>query len=428
MSDVVIDVENLSKQYQIGQLVSARRFARALRDRSRLGKYTNGSNGNDADDPNIIWALRDINFQVRQGEVLGIIGHNGSGKSTLLKILSRITAPSGGRAMIEGRIGSLLEVGTGFHPELTGRENIFLNGSILGMRRVEIQKKFDEIVAFSGVSKFLDTPVKRYSSGMRVRLGFSVAAHLDPEVLMIDEVLAVGDVSFQKQCLDKISQLAKHDGRTVLFVSHQMMNITTLAGHCIWLDHGEVRASGSTMQVAEKYLEVMSERGGVSHVVDAERLRPDHGTKIRICSIQPVYQGAGFNQGDDLLFDIAVRSSISQDGLAVGFGVGDSTGAPILSTFSANDLNVKKDRESKWRLRITDARLTAGTYVSAVSIVGGGYDEPIYSFDVVKPGPRFVVSPLRSDGSIESHWKAPAYGRIVHPQSHLDLLDSDVEG
>lgn len=204
-----------------------------------------------------IWALKDVSFAIREGEAVGVIGQNGAGKSTLLKILSRITKPTRGHVRIRGRVGSLLEVGTGFHPELTGRENIFLNGAIIGMRKAEITSKFDEIVAFAEVEKFLDTPVKRYSSGMYVRLAFAVAAHLETEILVIDEVLAVGDVAFQRKCLGKMGDLSR-SGRTVLFVSHNMQAVRSLCRQAIWLDQGQVKASGASSAVVEQYLDVAS--------------------------------------------------------------------------------------------------------------------------------------------------------------------------
>ena len=204
------------------------------------------------DDVEEFWALKDVSFEVKRGEVVGIIGRNGAGKSTLLKILSRITEPSEGRVTIKGRVASLLEVGTGFHPELTGRENIYLNGAILGMSRAEIRRKFDEIVAFAEVEHFLDTPVKRYSSGMYVRLAFAVAAHLEPEILIVDEVLAVGDAEFQKKCLGKMDHVAKQ-GRTVILITHQMNQIRNLCDRCNWLDRGRVRASGPSLEVIGSY-------------------------------------------------------------------------------------------------------------------------------------------------------------------------------
>jgi lipopolysaccharide transport system ATP-binding protein len=207
-----------------------------------------------------VWALKDVSFEVKQGEVVGIIGRNGAGKSTLLKILTRITKPTTGHARIRGRVGSLLEVGTGFHPELTGRENVFLNGAVLGMRRAEIKRKFDEIVEFSGVERFLDTPVKRYSSGMRVRLAFAVAAHLDPEILLIDEVLAVGDADFQKKCLGKMGEAA-HGGRTVLFVSHNMQTLGRLCSRGILLERGAIVEDGAARDVIASYLRVGMKQG-----------------------------------------------------------------------------------------------------------------------------------------------------------------------
>ncbi|HXE52456.1 MAG TPA: ABC transporter ATP-binding protein, partial [Tepidisphaeraceae bacterium] len=209
-----------------------------------------GENYNDA-----FWALRDVNFEVNRGEVVGLVGRNGAGKSTLLKLLSRITEPTEGRAVLRGRVASLLEVGTGFHPELTGRENIYLNGSILGMTRHEIRRKFDEIVAFSEIEQFLDTPVKRYSSGMYVRLAFAVAAHLEPEILIVDEVLAVGDARFQKRCLGKMKEVSSGHGRTVLFVSHNMQAVSTLTSRCIMLKHGKIEAAGPTADVISRYLQ-----------------------------------------------------------------------------------------------------------------------------------------------------------------------------
>ncbi|MEA3376021.1 MAG: ABC transporter ATP-binding protein, partial [Chloroflexota bacterium] len=254
MSDIAIRVENLSKKYRIGP---AQQQHDTLRDalmaavKSPIERLRRDGHEDGRDDE--IWALKDVSFEVKRGEVLGIIGRNGAGKSTLLKILSRITQPTDGRAVINGRVRSLLEVGTGFHPELTGRENIYLNGAILGMTRAEIERKYDEIVDFSGVEKFIDTPVKRYSSGMRVRLAFAVAAHLDPEILLIDEVLAVGDAEFQKKCLGKMGDVAS-EGKTVLFVSHNMAAVAELCGRAVWLDGGRAVTRGVSHDVVDRYL------------------------------------------------------------------------------------------------------------------------------------------------------------------------------
>ena len=266
MSDKAIIVEGLSKRYRIGLKEEMhetfagalgdwiRRPVRNLRRLQRLSRFS------EEDTEDVIWALRDISFEVKAGEVLGLIGRNGAGKSTLLKILSRITYPTHGRVELNGRVSSLLEVGTGFHPELTGRENIYLNGTILGMTRREISRKFDEIVDFSGVETFIDTPVKRYSSGMRVRLAFSVAAHLEPEILLVDEVLAVGDAEFQKKCLGKMGEVAS-EGRTVLFVSHQMEAIQQLCSNVIVIRAGMVDFNGTTSAGLNHYLGSGSQDG-----------------------------------------------------------------------------------------------------------------------------------------------------------------------
>jgi lipopolysaccharide transport system ATP-binding protein len=263
MSDIAIAVENLSKRYLVGHQSAKRERYTALRDvigreaRNFVRKTVDVVRGRQiiqGDEVEEFWALKDVSFEVRQGEVLGIIGRNGAGKSTLLKILSRITEPDQGRAILRGRVASLLEVGTGFHPELTGRENIYLNGAILGMKRVEIKQKFDEIVAFAEVERFLDTPVKRYSSGMYVRLAFSVAAHLEPEILVVDEVLAVGDIDFQKKCLGKMEDVASKHGRTILFVSHNMAAIESMCRSALLLDAGRCVAHRDTSLVVQEYL------------------------------------------------------------------------------------------------------------------------------------------------------------------------------
>ncbi|OGN75966.1 MAG: hypothetical protein A2X25_02155 [Chloroflexi bacterium GWB2_49_20] len=253
MSEIAIRVEHLGKQYRLGaQQAGYKTFRESLVNTANAP--LRWLKGERKAEKNTFWALDDVSFEVKHGEAIGIIGRNGAGKSTLLKILSRITSPTRGRVDIYGRVGSLLEVGTGFHPELSGRENIYLNGAILGMSRVEIMRKFDEIVDFSGIEKFLDTPVKHYSSGMYVRLAFAVAAHLEPEILVVDEVLAVGDAAFQKRCLGKMGDVAKQ-GRTVLFVSHNMGAVKKLCSRGILLENGFISSQGIIEDVINKYLE-----------------------------------------------------------------------------------------------------------------------------------------------------------------------------
>ena len=259
----VIEVKNLSKRYLVGHQADTRSQYIALRDviargvREFVRKAADMAHGRQiiqGDEVEEFWALKGVSFEVKQGEVLGIIGRNGAGKSTLLKILSRITDPTEGRVVLRGRVASLLEVGTGFHPELTRRENIYLNGAVLGMSQREIKRKFDEIVAFSEVEQFLDTPVKRYSSGMYVRLAFAVAAHLEPEIMVVDEVLAVGDYNFQRKCLGKMQDFSQKDGRTVLFVSHNMNAISSLCTRCILLVDGKIKTAGQADETVEAYL------------------------------------------------------------------------------------------------------------------------------------------------------------------------------
>jgi lipopolysaccharide transport system ATP-binding protein len=270
MSRTVIRVEGLGKRYRIGKSKQPNALSQVIGDVLRApvrllaggsnpASAANGSaNANGNKNANggspYFWALKDVSFEVKEGEVVGLIGRNGAGKSTLLKVLARITRPTEGHAEIHGRVGSLLEVGTGFHPELTGRENVFMNGAVLGMRKAEIERKFDEIVAFSEVERFLDTPLKHYSSGMQMRLAFAVAAHLEPEILFIDEVLSVGDISFQKKCLGKMGDIARQ-GRTIVFVSHNMAAVNALCGRCILLQHGREDFDGSPAAATARYYE-----------------------------------------------------------------------------------------------------------------------------------------------------------------------------
>ena len=260
--NIAIQVENLSKAYQLGQIGTGtisrdleRFWTTKIRGKEdpflKIGQTNDRTVKGDSD---IVWSLKDINFEIEQGDAVGIIGRNGAGKSTLLKLLSRVTAPTTGNIKVKGRIASLLEVGTGFHPELTGRENIFLNGAILGMRKKEIARKLDEIIDFSGVERYIDTPVKRYSSGMYVRLAFAVAAHLESEILIVDEVLAVGDAEFQKKCLGKMGEVSKGEGRTILFVSHNMLAVQNLCNSGILLNNGEIKRKGLIKDVVNEYL------------------------------------------------------------------------------------------------------------------------------------------------------------------------------
>ena len=315
MSDIAIRVENLSKRYEIGRAGTRHD---TLRD-ALAGLFRREGRGRSE----AFWALRDVSFEVKRGEVVGIIGRNGAGKSTLLKVLSQITEPTGGRAEIHGRVGSLLEVGTGFHPELTGRENIYLNGAILGMRREEIARKFDEIVAFSEIEKFLDTPVKRYSSGMYVRLAFAVAAHLEPEILLVDEVLAVGDAAFQKKALGKMGDVV-HEGRTVLFVSHNMAAVKALCGRTILLANGEVDMIGVGTDAIGRYLAADSQAS------DSPRLEDDN--RLGFFVTRPMSLQA--ECGESITLEFAIESPVKIEDITAGLVVYDLYDSPVFGVSS----------------------------------------------------------------------------------------------
>lgn len=373
MNDFAIRVDNLSKKYEIG--VASRRYD-SLRD--QLVESVKGllhRNSRASADQHTLWALKDVSFEVKEGEVIGIIGHNGSGKSTLLKILSRITKPTTGRAEIYGRVGSLLEVGTGFHPELTGRENIYLNGAILGMSKTEIERKFEEIVAFAEIEKFMDTPVKRYSSGMYVRLAFAVAAHLEPEILIVDEVLAVGDVGFQRKCLGKMHDVAGH-GRTVLFVSHNMGAVKSLCNRCLLLGDGQILAEGPPEAVVAKY------------IAQYEEQRPERYCE-RIAADQKVWfdSGEGFFLlpkdkdreitiacGDILTVEFGIEAPKPLSEVTVSITVLTDMEDKVISMSSkVQNISSKQGHSRFWNVCCNMGRLpiNAGTYFVSVWVGNG---------------------------------------------------------
>ena len=373
MSNIAVRVEHLGKRYRIGTaaerhdsireaLVQAVKapFRNLGRVRS-LGRFADG----DADD--VVWALRDVSFEVKHGEAVGVIGRNGAGKSTLLKILSRITEPSTGRAVVHGRVGSLLEVGTGFHPELTGRENVYLNGSILGMDRAYIDRKFDEIVAFSGVEKYVDTPVKRYSSGMYLRLAFAVAAHLEPEVLIVDEVLAVGDAEFQKKCLGKMGEVAK-EGRTVLFVSHHMGAVRALCDSVMLLKSGTSVAFGDPDEIIGQYLAVRGEADTpellwpeLAGAPGTDDLRA-RALRIRDADGRVTSEVA---DDEDLLVEIEYEVLHRIWNAQVGFQVLTADGTIVLESYQGDhvgDVGMQEPGHYHWTCRIPGMFLNSGQY------------------------------------------------------------------
>jgi lipopolysaccharide transport system ATP-binding protein len=334
-----IRVDNLCKQYHIGQ--RPRDGSRNLTENLAEGvrRLWRGLTGRKRQDPNgTFWALKDVSFEVQPGEVVGIIGRNGAGKSTLLKVLSRIVEPTSGRAECRGRMASLLEVGTGFHPELTGRENVYLNGSLLGMGRKEIERKFDEIVAFSEIEQFIDTPVKRYSSGMYVRLAFAVAANLEPEILIVDEVLAVGDAAFQKRCLGKIRQVGR-EGRTVLFVSHSMGAISSLCSSVMWVAQGQIQATGLPQELIARYLRSSDteDLSGYRNLRNVPRQAGDQKVRfldIRLTNVAGETTGQ-FCVGEPIDIRLTLESDITVSG-EVGYTL-KTMGGVDLFTSSSND-------------------------------------------------------------------------------------------
>jgi lipopolysaccharide transport system ATP-binding protein len=355
MSNIAISVEQLSKQYVLGLEPTKRSLREALSDGARNLLRPNRSTPKDS-----FWALKNLTFDIEEGDRVGIIGRNGAGKSTLLKILSRITEPTSGRIRINGRVASLLEVGTGFHPELTGRENIYLNGAVLGMSKFEIERKFDEIVAFSEVEKFLDTPVKRYSSGMYVRLAFAVAAHLEPEILIVDEVLAVGDAQFQKKCLGKLKD-ASSSGRTVIFVSHQMATVTSLCNKVVWLSGGQIKMEGEVAPVTSSYLLEGSDSSG-------QKVFPERQDAVfqfhRLSLMNKELQvSAIFDVQKPIVVGLDYSAQKSFNNLEISVRVYNASGIPIFTTNRSSKLSCKLHAGThRAFLEIAPSLLTPGSY------------------------------------------------------------------
>ena len=361
MRNPMIEVENVSKRYRLGTNQLAYQLLRErLTDLANFRRNGRGKgNGND----NTVWALHDINFKVGKGEVVGIIGRNGAGKSTLLKILSRITEPTTGRIKLYGRVGSLLEVGTGFHPELTGRENIFLNGVIMGMKRRELAQKFDEIVAFAEISKFIDTPVKRYSSGMYVRLAFAVAAHLEPEILIVDEVLAVGDDAFQKKCLGKMAEIAG-EGRTVLFVSHNMPAVINLCPRAVLIENGGIIHDDQSAEVVHHYLQTGRADAAYREWPDISAAPGDEVVRLR--SVAVVDENEEVCSSFDIRKKVGIRFEydVLQSGrqLVPNFSISTETG---LIAFYACDRDLNWEDVARPKGRFTSTAWIPGNFLNA---------------------------------------------------------------
>ncbi len=368
MSRPVITLENIGKMYQIGRATHTGSFRETVSDgvNSIFRKFR--GLGHDRSKQDDFWALKDVSFEIKQGEAIGLLGRNGAGKSTLLKVLSRITEPTTGRARLRGRVGSLLEVGTGFHPELTGRENIFLNGSILGMKRREIAKKFDEIVEFSEVSRFLDTPVKRYSSGMYIRLAFAVAANLEPEILLVDEILSVGDLEFQRKCLGKMNDVVG-DGRTVVFVSHQMESIIALTTRCLVFKSGQLTVDAPTDQAVRAYIEMALQGTELGEPYRTTRTDPDENyvAEAKVVTTDPYGQQTW---GEPLAFEFLLHVGRPMAKLCFHFTVMDNRGGKIVQFWNFDDDLPFRHKAGDYRLRceIPKCRIYKGRYTIMTSL------------------------------------------------------------
>jgi lipopolysaccharide transport system ATP-binding protein len=418
MGNLAVRVENLSKEYKIGALaersdnireaITKTLSAPFRRARNILGGQAYGA----AELSESIWALKDINMEVKHGEVVGIIGRNGAGKSTLLKVLSRITEPTTGVVDLYGRVGALLEVGTGFHQELTGRENVYLNGSILGMSRHDIDRKFDEIVDFAGVEKFIDTPVKHYSSGMRVRLGFSVAAHLEPEILIVDEVLSVGDAEFQKKCLGKMGDVAG-EGRTVLFVSHNMGAVSQLTEKCIYLHRGSILQFAGTEDVIQHYLkDSISQQTSVVENLDFYRreYREESPVHIRSICINNTAELTRLQIGEPMTIEIEVDIHQTIANLNLSLNIQNSRGERVANVSS---------RDKGYMISGTPGKQTVVAHMPAVPFTPGLYFVNIgisqnhlqLAFDVIK---EFPLAEVEVNASL-LHWVNRPWG-FVHLQ------------
>jgi lipopolysaccharide transport system ATP-binding protein len=413
MSGTVISVQNLGKRYLIadGSRVRYKTVRESLT--GALSKVLRSGGKSSARE---FWALRGVSFEIKQSEVVGVIGRNGAGKSTLLKLLSRITDPSEGRARIRGRVGSLLEVGTGFHPELTGRENIFLSGAILGMKRAEILQSFDEIVAFSEVEKFLDTPLKRYSSGMYLRLAFAVAAHFQPDILFIDEVLAVGDAAFQKKCVGKVAEVSKH-GRTVIFVSHNMGIISSLCSRAIMLSGGRVAADGPARDVVHQAL-CEQKQGNLDEDVVRNRV-PGYGEHVRLTKARmrnPAGTTVLFQE--PLLYDLQITADRPFRELRLGGTIVNGVGLPVASYFTADTFDIEAGETIDVQLEIDNFNLAPDYYSLGFAIGTGGRSENWNNLDIVG-GMAFDVA-MTGQGELHlASWQPHILGNVLIPKTTL---------
>ncbi len=423
MPQPIIQIANVSKMYRLGRRNAQHAMFRdALRAMLAAPFHRLKNIHGSSKDEDQFWAVRNVSFDVQRGEVVGVIGRNGAGKSTLLKILSRITEPSEGEIHLRGRVASLLEVGTGFHAELTGRENVFLNGAILGMSRAEISRKFDEIVAFAEIEKFLGTPVKYYSSGMYVRLAFAVAAHLEPEILIVDEVLAVGDAEFQRKCLGKMGEVSKLEGRTILFVSHNMAAVRQLTSRCVLFDKGQISFDGDPERAIELYSNVAS--GGFVQGADLAswpRWSTDLRREVEIKALSfnrrnPVYQS-----DEPISFDVFAKARDTQERLRVSGTIFHLDGTPVGTFFSDDNRSMRSGEERVFRVPIKDHRLAPGNYQFGLALGRGNETTGHKDFDVLLDVLPFEIAAVEGDGGVVGAWPR-GWGAIRFATPSIEVI------
>lgn len=417
MSNIALEAHNISKQYRLGEVGTGtlshdlnRMWARVRGKEDPFLKIGEANDRTQKGESDYVWALKDINFQIEQGDAVGIIGRNGAGKSTLLKLLSKVTAPTTGNIKVKGRIASLLEVGTGFHPEMTGRENIFLNGAILGMTKKEIKRKFDEIVDFSGVERYIDTPVKRYSSGMYVRLAFAVAAHLESEILIVDEVLAVGDAEFQKKCLGKMGDVSRGEGRTVLFVSHNMAAVRELCQKGIYLENGTVKYTGDVNECINLYL------GESSRVTFWEGSLDNLEIDVRrtsVYSLNGISPTSGIMNSDEIIIEILLDIKGIFDEVGIGFFIKSQFDDNLIRCFYNDYDDIKTIGKGKYSIlfKIPSYTLSEGRYQVVFDISRPSIQE----YTKGKCNLMFDVNTNSMLGNRYFASSVPTFGSIIRP-------------
>ncbi|GIV33724.1 MAG: hypothetical protein KatS3mg031_1259 [Chitinophagales bacterium] len=423
--NTIIQVEHLSKRYRIGRKEQPASWKQRMlswvkapldnvKNLKGLSAFDQQEDGSD-----IIWALKDVSFEVAAGEVMGIIGKNGAGKSTLLKILSRITEPTYGKISIRGKVASLLEVGTGFHHELTGRENIFLNGTILGMKRADIARRFDEIVDFSGVEKFIDTPIKRYSSGMKVRLAFAVAAFLEPEILIIDEVLAVGDAEFQKKCLGKMKDISGH-GRTILFVSHNMAAVYELCSTCVLIQQGQLVLKSTPAEAIRLYLDASSvqEEESRDDLTQIPRTHPDYGKKVKIKSFRLKKPSFFWREPIEFTFTVLITDPKAGE-VEFGFSIDAASGARICTYESEHAYDTSHKHELTFHVKLTEPHFVPATFYLTLGLRSG-----TVPLDVLDNLIKFEVMDIDKDGRHFGFTQGAIKSGYVDTAAEVHILSS----